>query len=74
MDVSTWTASGLPKLSVKDRGSYVDSNTQQYDKEAMKYLSWVMYPAIFCYCCYSLIYDKHKSWCVSMAMMAVCVS
>ena len=37
MDVSVVrTASGLPWLSVKDRGSYVSSKTDQYDAGALR--------------------------------------
>jgi hypothetical protein len=30
--------------------------------QAMKYLSWVLYPLVIGYGIYSLIYEPHKSW------------
>ena len=36
--------------------------TDEYDKTAMKYLSYVAYPLVICYAIYSLIYDEHKGW------------
>lgn len=55
-------ANGLPRLTFADRGSYVQTKTKQYDAEAMKYLSWAIFPLIVCYCGYSLKYQQHKSW------------
>jgi len=45
----------------KDRESY-SSKTKEYDTIAMKYLSYVLYPLIFGYAVYSLLYQTHKSW------------
>jgi hypothetical protein len=42
--------------------SYTDTNTQNYDKLAFKYLSWVLFPLVFGYSVYSLIYMEHKGW------------
>ncbi|CAK9295375.1 unnamed protein product [Gordionus sp. m RMFG-2023] len=36
--------------------------TQQYDQEAMQYLSYLMYPLVTCGAIYSLLYVPHKSW------------
>ena len=36
--------------------------TQRYDREAMVYMSYVLYPLVFCYFVYSLVYNTHKSW------------
>ncbi len=36
--------------------------TKQYDREAMKYLSWALYPLIACYAVYALLYETHRSW------------
>ena len=33
-----------------------------YDAEAMRYLSYVLYPFVICYALYSLYYEDHKSW------------
>lgn len=45
------------RLSFKDRDSYVASKTKQYDKEAMKYLSIVLFPLLVAYA----IYGEHPS-------------
>jgi hypothetical protein len=36
--------------------------TKQYDREAMRYLSWALYPLIGCYAVYALLYETHRSW------------
>ena len=36
--------------------------TNQYDKEAMRYLSYLLYPLVLCYACYSLLYNTHRGW------------
>lgn len=58
----TRTASGLPWLAIKDRGSYKMSKTDQYDAEAMRYLSYALYPLVGGYAVYALMYQTHKSW------------
>lgn len=63
MDVSiTRTAGGIPYIQFKDRASYVASQTDKYDAEAMRYLSYALYPLVGGYAVYSLIYNTHKSW------------
>jgi hypothetical protein len=63
MDVSiTRTAGGIPYVTFKDRATYVSSQTDKYDAEAMRYLSYVLYPLVGGYAVYSLIYNTHKSW------------
>src|SRR3989338_9303550 len=52
----------FPYLSINDKGSYVNSKTRQYDQEAMRYVSYAMYPLMFGYTIYSLFYESHKSW------------
>ena len=34
----------------------------EYDQEAMRYLSYVLYPLVIGYAIYSLMYKSHKSW------------
>ena len=66
MDVSMEkTAGGYPTLKFAHRGSYVDTDTKKYDDEATRYMSYAMFPCVIGYFIYSLIYDKHKSWCAS---------
>ena len=36
--------------------------TEQIDNEAMRYLSWVLYPLCVGGAVYSLLYTPHKSW------------
>lgn len=52
----------FPKISFRDKGSYVESSTREYDKLAFKYLSWVLYPLVIGYAIYSLMYLEHKGW------------
>lgn len=56
------SASGLPYIKFKDRSSYTQTKTQQYDAEAMKYLSWALYPLVGGYAVYALLYQTHRSW------------
>jgi len=48
-------------LTFKDRASYA-SKTKEYDDQAMRYLSYVLYPLIVGYAIDSLMYETHKSW------------
>ncbi|KAL4425896.1 hypothetical protein ABPG75_009912 [Micractinium tetrahymenae] len=58
----TRTRSGLPWLSFQDRDSYKRSKTDQYDAEAMRYLSYALYPLVIGYAIYALYFQTHKSW------------
>lgn len=44
------------------RASYTKTKTKQYDEEATRYLSFVLYPLVIGYAIYSLVYNEHKSW------------
>ena len=39
-----------------------NTKTKQYDKEAMVYLSYALYPILIGYALYALKYETHKSW------------
>ncbi|XP_050430541.1 putative lipid scramblase CLPTM1 [Adelges cooleyi] len=52
----------IPKLKFKEKGSYAESATKEYDQLAFKYLSWVLYPLLIAYALYSLVYEEHKGW------------
>jgi len=39
-----------------------EQETENYDSEAMKYLSYLLYPLLVCGAVYSLVYHPHKSW------------
>lgn len=66
MDIKINTESKLfgviPKIAFKDKGSYIESSTREYDIMAFKYLSRAVYPLLICYGIYSLIYQEHKGW------------
>ena len=36
--------------------------TKQYDAEAMRYLSYALYPLVAGYAIYALLYETHRSW------------
>jgi hypothetical protein len=52
----------IPKLKFIHKTSYVESNTNDYDKLAFKYLSWILFPCVVGYAIYSLIYHEQKGW------------
>lgn len=60
MDVSV--RNSFPFLIIKDRVSYSQNSTREYDATAMRYLSYVLYPLVIGYSIYTLTYDTHKSW------------
>lgn len=63
MQVSlTWRAGFIPVLKFEDRLSYATSKTKQYDAEAIRYLSYALYPLVGCYAVYALMYRSHRSW------------
>ncbi|XP_068632978.1 putative lipid scramblase CLPTM1 [Battus philenor] len=53
---------GIPTLTFKDKGSYVQSSTKEYDTLAFRYLSWACFPLLVGYGIYSLLYQEHKGW------------
>ncbi|KAJ7639355.1 cleft lip and palate associated transmembrane protein [Roridomyces roridus] len=52
------------KIEVKDKHvlSEDEKKTQEYDKLAFKYVSWVAIPLLAGYTVYSLIYETHRGW------------
>ena len=52
----------FPYFELKDKQSYAESDTKKYDDEAMKYLSYALYPLMACYTVYSMVYNTHKGW------------
>ena len=38
------------------------SLTKEYDRQAMVYLSYALYPLVAGYAVYALLYQSHKSW------------
>lgn len=47
--------------SFADKQSYANQ-TKEHDLYAMKYLYMAMYPCVFFYAIYSMVYNTHKSW------------
>ncbi|KAL5241709.1 hypothetical protein ACI65C_009119 [Semiaphis heraclei] len=62
IDRQTWYLGIIPKLTFKEKGSYAESSTKEYDQAAFKYLSWVLFPLLAAYAIYSLVYEEHKGW------------
>lgn len=52
----------IPRINFIHKTSYVKSNTNDYDRLAFKYLSWALFPLVFGYAVYSLLYLEHKGW------------
>uniref|UniRef100_A0A5S6QK76 Cleft lip and palate transmembrane protein 1 n=1 Tax=Trichuris muris TaxID=70415 RepID=A0A5S6QK76_TRIMR len=52
----------IPRLCVREKTSYVESSTKEYDMMAFKYLSWVLFPLLGGYAVYSLLYLEHRGW------------
>jgi hypothetical protein len=50
----------FPYLKWKEDEAY--EKTSSADAEAMKYLSWALFPLVIGYSIYSLYYENHKSW------------
>eukprot|EP00983_Pelagomonas_calceolata_P071630 1151341-Pelagomonas_calceolata.AAC.2 len=42
--------------------SYDVNNTKKHDEDAMRYLSYALYPLVGGYAIYALLYKSHKSW------------
>jgi hypothetical protein len=45
-----------------NKASYADTPTIIYDREAMHYMSYLLYPLMLAYTVYSAVYNDHKSW------------
>ncbi|KAF8592449.1 cleft lip and palate transmembrane 1 [Ramaria rubella] len=59
------TGSRLPyRLDIQDKHILSDDEkkTQQYDKEAFRYVSYVAIPLLAGYTIYSLMYETHRGW------------
>ncbi|GJN02858.1 hypothetical protein PR202_ga20246 [Eleusine coracana subsp. coracana] len=52
----------VPRLRFRDRESYAQNKTKEYDAIAMKYLTYVLFLLVIGFSIYSLKYEKHKSW------------
>ncbi|KAF5833872.1 transmembrane protein [Dunaliella salina] len=61
MDVS-FDPSRFPYIKLSDRASYDVNDTKKHDEDAMRYLSYALYPLVGGYAIYALLYKSHKSW------------
>lgn len=61
MDIS-WTGIKLRTKEGADAVVKAEIETNELDRQGMKYLSYVLYPLVLGYAVYSLIYHPHKSW------------
>jgi len=52
----------IPKYKYVYKSSYTDTSTSEYDRNAFKYLSWILFPLVIGYACYQLTYHEQKSW------------
>ncbi len=62
MDFENKVLGVFPRLVFKDKGSYEESGTKEFDRMAFKYLGLMLWPLAIGYCVYSVIYNEHKSW------------
>uniref|UniRef100_A0A8B9PGB0 CLPTM1 regulator of GABA type A receptor forward trafficking n=1 Tax=Apteryx owenii TaxID=8824 RepID=A0A8B9PGB0_APTOW len=62
LDRENKVAGVFPRLTFKDKSTYIESSTKVYDDMAFRYLSWILFPLLGCYAVYSLLYLEHKGW------------
>eukprot|EP01006_Ploeotia_vitrea_P046589 TRINITY_DN67039_c4_g1_i2.p1 TRINITY_DN67039_c4_g1~~TRINITY_DN67039_c4_g1_i2.p1 ORF type:complete len:684 (-),score=107.07 TRINITY_DN67039_c4_g1_i2:89-2101(-) len=59
----TWKKLGpVPYPTFKSKVAYAESETNEFDNQAMKYLWPVIGPCVIGYSIYSVMYNEHKSW------------
>jgi hypothetical protein len=52
----------FPYFTLEDNQNYVESETKEYDRIAMRYMSYAMFPLLGGYTVYSVFYNEHKGW------------
>ncbi|XP_041375751.1 cleft lip and palate transmembrane protein 1-like protein [Gigantopelta aegis] len=57
----SWSNGVIPKFKFEPHSSE-EKETEAYDSQAMKYLSYLLYPLCLAGAVYSLLYVQHKSW------------
>jgi hypothetical protein len=56
------TTETFPYFRLEDNQKYAESETKEYDRIAMRYMSYAMFPLLVGYTIYSMIYNEHKGW------------
>eukprot|EP00392_Amoebophrya_sp_AT5.2_P002056 g2061.t1 len=49
-------------IRCRSRHGYEENNTAEYDRIAIQYMSYILYPLMVVYTVYSLLYNTHRSW------------
>jgi hypothetical protein len=52
----------FPYYWLEDKETYVHSETKEYDKIAIRYMSYALLPLMISYTIYSVLYNEHKGW------------
>ena len=52
----------VPRLRIREKESALKSETARHDADAMRYMSYALYPLCIVYAGYSLHTHEHKSW------------
>lgn len=52
----------FPYYTLEDKETYLHSETKEYDRIAMRYMSYAMVPLMIGYTVYSVMYNEHKGW------------
>jgi hypothetical protein len=52
----------FPYFKLEDNAKYAESETREYDRIAMRYMSYALFPILIGYAIYSMLYNEHKGW------------
>ena len=52
----------FPYYTLEDKETYLDTDTKEYDRLAMRYMSYALFPLMIGYTIYSVLYNEHKGW------------
>ena len=52
----------FPYFELEDNQKYAQSETKEYDRIAMRYMSYALGPLMIGYTVYSVMYNEHKGW------------
>jgi Cleft lip and palate transmembrane protein 1 (CLPTM1) len=58
----SWSGVKVKTVEESENLKNAEIRTREVDREAMRYLSYLLYPLCLCGAIYSLIYQPHKSW------------